>query len=141
MLTNFFALDVLVVDSSIASTIDLSIVSVAWAAWPCIDFGQSLIMWPLLVHNKQKLPSVHRWHSWGVSLPSLLSLSIKSGFFCVGSLCFFLFLESDTSFIGWLWLGRLIPGSSIGLGSGAILAGNLSLVLPILLVDLEHQVS
>ena len=79
---------------------DSSVVSVAWAAQPHIALGQSLIMWLLLAHSRQRPPSMCHWHSWGVSLPSLLSLSVESGFFCVSFLGFFLSLEPDTSLTG-----------------------------------------
>ena len=76
---------------------DSSTASVIWAAQPLVTFGQSLIIWPLLAHSRQRPPSMRRWHSWGVSFPSLLSLSVKSGLFCACSLGFLLSLELDTS--------------------------------------------
>ena len=76
---------------------DPSVALVTWGARPHVDFGQSLIMWLLLAHSKQRPPSMCHWHSWGVRLPSLPSLSIKSGFLCVGSLDFLLSLELDMS--------------------------------------------
>ena len=79
---------------------DLSIALVTWAAWPLVGFRQSLIMWLLLAHSRHRPPSRHHWRSWGVSLPSLLSLSIKSGFFCTCSLDLFLSLEPDMSLAG-----------------------------------------
>ena len=43
---------------------------------------------------------MHHWHSWGVSLPSLLSLSDKSGLFCACSFGFLLSFELDASLAG-----------------------------------------
>ena len=65
-----------------------SVALVTWAAWPLVAFGQSLIMWLLLAHSRQRPPSMHCCHSWGVSLPSLPSLSNKSGLFVPVPLAF-----------------------------------------------------
>ena len=111
-------------------------VSVAWATQPLVTFRQSLIMWLLLAHGKQRPPSIRHWHSWGVSLPSLLSLSIKSGFFCACSLGF-----RPRCIVGWLWFVGLIPEFPVSSGSRAPLTDKFGLALPIPLVNPEYQVS
>ena len=96
----FFVSDESVVESSVVSAGEPSVALVTWAAQPLVAFGQSLIMWLFLAHSRQRPPSMCRCHSWGVSLPSLLSFSIRSGLFCACSLGYLLSLELDASLAG-----------------------------------------
>ena len=96
----FFVLDESVVTSSVVSASEPSMALVTWTACPLVAFGQSLIMWLLLAHSKQRPPSMRHCRSWGVSLPSLPSLSIKSGLFCAFSLGLLLSFEPDASLAG-----------------------------------------
>ena len=100
-----------------ASANDLSVVSVTWAARPLVIFWQSLIMWLLLAHSRQRPPFMCHWHSWGVSFPSLPSLSIKSGLFCTCSLGLFLSLELDLLLAG-SGLGDFFPNFPLVQGAG-----------------------
>ena len=99
LLTIFFVSDESVVESSMASADDSSMALVIWAAQPLVTFGQFFIMWLLLAHGRQRPPSMHHCRSWGVSLPSLPSLSIKS------LLC--LFLRLFVVFRARHFIGRL----------------------------------
>ena len=105
---------------------DSSTASVIWAAQPLVAFGQSLIMWLLLAHSRQRPPSMHHWHSWGVSFPSLLSLSIKSGLFCACSLAFLLSLELDASLAN-SGLRDLFPNFPSVQGAGLLLQASSAL--------------
>ena len=109
-----------------ASTNDSSIASVIWAAQPLVTFRQSLIMWLLLAHSRQRPPSICCWRSWGVSLPSFPSLSVKSGFFCTCSLDLFLSLEPD-ALLASSGLGDLFPNFLLVQGAGPFSRASLAL--------------
>ena len=67
---------------------------------------------------------MHRWHSWGVSLPSLPSLSNKSGLFCACSFGFLLSFELDALLAGLglsgLFLNFLLVQGLLSQASSAI---------------------